>query len=84
MSNQTEAPPARALPPKVRRKMFFAGGLLAIYSAIYFVAALLTSVQFADLAATLVLGLPVALWAGWAVLVGGVVITRIYLNRYDR
>lgn len=76
------AAPAVALEPGVlRKKISFAGGLLALYAAIYFGAALLTSAPYKDTAAVEVLGLPLAIWAGWAAIIGGVVITRAFLIR---
>jgi uncharacterized membrane protein (DUF485 family) len=56
-------------------------GLLAIFSTIYFVTAILTSAEFSELAATTVLGLPLGFILGMVVIISGLVITRIYLMR---
>lgn len=72
------APPK--LPPgALAKKLAFAGSLLAIFTVIYFGSALLASVPFKDVAATEVLGVPMAIWGGWLVIVSGVVITRVFL-----
>ena len=61
----------------------WAWGLMAIFTAIYFVTAILTSAEFAELAATLVLGLPIGFWLGLVVIISGLIITRIYLAKVE-
>ncbi|KUJ71969.1 DUF485 domain-containing protein [Thiomicrospira sp. WB1] len=59
----------------------FATILLAIYTVLYFGVALMTSATFKDIAAMEVLGLPLAIWGGLVIIISGVVITRLYLNK---
>ena len=61
----------------------WAWGLMAIFSAIYFIVAILTSAEFADLAAQMVLGLPLGFWLGMGVIISGLVITRVYLAKIE-
>ncbi|MEW6540905.1 MAG: universal stress protein [Bacillota bacterium] len=80
-----EALPTAALEPAaIRKKISFAGGLLALYSVMYFGAALLTSAPYKDAAAVELLGMPLAIWAGWTAIIGGVVITRVFLIRLNQ
>jgi len=58
-------------------------GLLAIFVAIYFAVAILTSKEFADLAATMVFGLPLGFILGVGMIVSGLIVTRIYLAKVD-
>jgi putative solute:sodium symporter small subunit len=58
-------------------------GLMAIFSAIYFTVAILTSAEFAELAATMVLGLPLGFWLGIGLIISGLIITRIYLTKVE-
>lgn len=58
-------------------------GLLAIFTIIYFVVAVLTSSEFAELAATMVLGLPLGFLLGIGMIIAGLVITRIYLVKVE-
>ncbi len=62
-----------------RKDLILSGTLLALFLATYFTAAIITSAPLKDLAATMVLGLPVAAWVGWIAIGIGVVVTRIYL-----
>lgn len=76
------APPTVALEPAaLQKRLSFAGGLMALYAAMYFGAALLTSAPYKDAAAVDVLGLPLAIWAGGVAILGGVVITRVFLTK---
>ncbi len=59
-------------------------GLLAIFAAIYFVIAVLTSEAAADLAATMIMGLPLGFYLGVAMIISGLVIVRFYLARVER
>jgi len=57
---------------------------LAVFAIIYFGVAVLTSAEFADLAATEVLGgLPLGFVLGIGVIIAGLVITRIYLSKIE-
>ena len=61
----------------------WAWGLMAIFSVIYFVVAVLTSAEFAELAATMILGLPLGFYLGVGVIIAGLVITRVYLAKIE-
>ena len=62
----------------------WAWGLLAVFAAIYFLVAILTSAEFADLAATeVVLGLPLGFILGIGMIIAGLIITRIYLSKIE-
>ena len=62
----------------------WAWGLLAVFAIIYFGVAVLTSAEFADLAATEVFGgLPFGFVLGIGVIIAGLVITRIYLSKIE-
>ncbi len=58
-------------------------GLLTIFVAIYFLVAVLTSKEFADLAATMIFGLPLGFLLGIGMIIAGLVITRIYLIKVE-
>jgi uncharacterized membrane protein (DUF485 family) len=62
-------------------KTRFAMIMLAIYTVLYFGVALMTSATFKDIAAAELLGLPLAIWGGLVIIISGVVITRLYLNK---
>ncbi|MGC9386046.1 MAG: DUF485 domain-containing protein [Hydrogenovibrio sp.] len=64
-------------------KETFAAILLAIYTVMYFGIALMTSATFKDIAAMPIAGLPLAIWGGLLIIVTGVVMTRLYLNKMD-
>ena len=62
----------------------WAWGLLAVFAVIYFAVAILTSAEFADLAATEVfLGLPLGFVLGIGLIIAGLIITRIYLSKIE-
>ena len=61
----------------------FSAVLLAVYTVLYFGIALMVSATFKDLAAMEVVGMPLAIWGGLLVIISGVIITRIYLNKMD-
>ena len=69
--------------PFSTRRAKWAWGLMAIFTAIYFVVAVLTSAEFAELAATDVLGLPLGFLLGIGMIIAGLVITRIYLAKVE-
>ena len=58
----------------------WAWGLMALYTVIYFVVAIVTSAEFA---ATMILGLPLGFYLGIGVIISGLVITRIYLAKIE-
>ena len=58
-------------------------GLLALFSAIYFVVAVLTSEVAASLAATMIFGLPLGFYLGVGMIISGLVIVRYYLARVE-
>jgi len=68
--------------PEVFKQSFkFSFSLFVTFAIIYFGAVLLTSAPMKETAATIIMGLPLAIWAGWGTIIGGVVITRIYLAK---
>lgn len=78
------APPALTYKPEtIRKNLTLTVMLLGAFAFVYFGAAVITSVEYKSVAAINVLGLPLAIWAGWAVLIGGLVITRIFLVKFD-
>jgi putative solute:sodium symporter small subunit len=58
-------------------------GLMAIFTTIYFAVAILTSAEFADLAAHMIFGLPLGFYLGIGLIISGLVITRIYLSKVE-
>lgn len=58
-------------------------GLMAIFTIIYFVVAVLTSAEFAELAATMIFGLPLGFYLGIGLIISGLIITRIYLSKVE-
>jgi len=67
----------------VNTKVKFSAILLAAYTVLYFGIALMISATFKDVAAAPIAGMPLAIWGGLVVIVTGVVITRMYLNKMD-
>ena len=62
----------------------WAWGLLAVFAIIYFVVAVLTSAEYADLAATeVILGLPLGFVLGIGMIIVGLIVTRIYLSKIE-
>ena len=61
----------------------WAWGLMALYSVIYFVVAIVTSAEFAEFAAQMILGLPLGFYLGVGVIIAGLVITRVYLAKIE-
>lgn len=62
----------------------WAWGLMAVFATIYFGVAVLTSAEFAELAATEVfLGLPLGFVLGIGVIIAGLIVTRIYLSKVE-
>jgi uncharacterized membrane protein (DUF485 family) len=78
-----ELPAAATWSPWSTSRARWSWGLLATFVATYFVVAVLTSKDFADLAATMILGLPLGFLLGLGVIAAGLVITRIYLVKVE-
>ncbi len=58
-------------------------GLMALFTAIYFIVAIFTSKEFATVAATMVFGLPLGFILGIGLIIAGLIITRIYLAKVE-
>ncbi len=56
---------------------------MAVFTAIYFIVAVLTSAEFAEFAATMIFGLPLGFYLGIGLIIAGLVITRIYLAKIE-
>jgi len=67
----------------VNNKVKYSAILLAIFTVLYFGVALMVSATFKDLAATVVGGMPIAIWGGLLVIISGVIITRLYLKKMN-
>jgi uncharacterized membrane protein (DUF485 family) len=63
-----------------KRKRGAAIKLLLIFCTMYFVAAVIATREFKDIAGIPILGMPLALYTGVLVFVVGVVVTRMCLN----
>ncbi len=61
----------------------WAWGLMALFSVIYFAVAVLTSAEFAEFAATMILGLPLGFYLGIGLIISGLIITRVYLAKIE-
>lgn len=64
-----------------RRKLWAAIRLLVAFCAIYFLAAMIATPEFAHIAQIEFAGLPVAFYTGILVFVVGLVVTRMCLNQ---
>lgn len=64
----------------ISRKLRAAVKLLAIFCSVYFVAAMITTPEFAHLSRIEFAGLPMAFYTGILVFVIGIVVTRMCLN----
>jgi uncharacterized membrane protein (DUF485 family) len=58
-------------------------GMMIVFTIIYFVVAVLTSKEFAEVAATMIAGLPLGFILGIGLIIAGLVITRIYLAKVE-
>ncbi len=65
----------------IKENFRFSGTLFLILSVIYFFAATIASKPFKNIAAYGILGLPFAVWCGFFLIVSGILLTRIYINR---
>ncbi len=68
-------------PELFKQKFNFSFTLFAIFAVIYFGAVLLTSAPMKEVAAMIIMGLPLAIWLGWGVIISGIIITRVYLAK---
>lgn len=93
-TNQAEgqAPPGEGEPaaaetehwsPFSTSRARWAWGLMALFSVIYFVVAVVTSAEFAEFAATMIFGLPLGFYLGIGLIIAGLIITRIYLAKIE-
>ena len=64
-----------------RQKLWAAVKLLVLFCAIYFVAAMIATPEFAHIAQIEFLGLPLAFYTGILVFVVGLAVTRMCLNQ---
>jgi uncharacterized membrane protein (DUF485 family) len=79
-SDRSDGPAVRWSPWRTRGARL-SWGLLMPFAILYFVTAILTSAEFADLAAATVFGLPLGFLLGALLIIVGLVITRLYLSR---
>jgi uncharacterized membrane protein (DUF485 family) len=77
------SPEAKAWSPFSTRAARWSWGLMALFTIIYFAVAVLTSKEFAEVAATMVFGLPLGFILGMGMIVAGLVITRVYLAKIE-
>jgi putative solute:sodium symporter small subunit len=89
---ESQAPPGAGEPkaaesehwsPFSTSRARWAWGLMALFSVIYFAVAVLTSAEFAELAATMIFGLPLGFYLGIGVIIAGLIITRVYLAKIE-
>lgn len=64
-----------------KQKLWAAIKLLSVFCAIYFMAAMIATPEFAHIAQIEVIGLPLAFYTGILVFVVGLVVTRMCLNQ---
>jgi uncharacterized membrane protein (DUF485 family) len=77
------SPEAKHWSPFSTRAARWSWGLMALFSVIYFAVAILTSKEFAEIAATMVFGLPLGFLLGMGMIIAGLVITRVYLAKIE-
>lgn len=64
----------------VRRKNFVFGfGLLGVFATFYFGSTILATAELKEIAGITILGMPLAIWAGLATILSGLVIARVCL-----
>jgi uncharacterized membrane protein (DUF485 family) len=78
-----ETPETGHWSPFTSRAARWSWGLMALFTIIYFVVAVLTSKEFAEVAATMVFGLPLGFILGIGLIVAGLIITRVYLAKVE-
>lgn len=64
-----------------KRRLWAAIKLLAVFCAVYFIAAMIATPEFANVARIEIVGLPVAFYTGILVFLIGLVVTRMCLNQ---
>ena len=82
MSTQTPGNPPEGVvldEAALKRKMWAAIKLLALFCTVYFSAAVIATAKFADIAGILIFGIPLAIYTGLLVFAVGIVITRMCL-----
>ena len=63
------------------KNRYFVTALSAVFVVLYAIAVALTSEPLKDLAVFMFLGLPLAIWAGLMLFIGGLIIIRIKINK---
>ena len=64
----------------VRRRNFVLGfRLLGIFAVFYFGSAILTTAGLKEIAGIMILGIPLAIWAGFVTILVGLILARICL-----
>ena len=63
----------------LKRKMWSAIKLLAVFCTVYFSAAVIATASFADIAGVPIFGIPLAIYTGLLVFVVGIIVTRMCL-----
>lgn len=79
MSTQITGAPVAFDEAAVRRKLWRAIKLLALFCTVYFSAAVIATASFADIAGIPIFGIPLAIYTGLLVFVVGIVVTRMCL-----
>jgi uncharacterized membrane protein (DUF485 family) len=82
-TGEPETPAGEYWSPFSTSRARWAWGLMAIFTAIYFSVAVLTSAEFAEFAAWMIFGLPLGFYLGIGLIISGLVITRIYLAKIE-
>ncbi|OMH40873.1 universal stress protein [Desulfurobacterium indicum] len=73
--------PCKYDPALVRENFKSMGTLFFILCVIYFFAAIITSKPFKNIAALEIVGLPFGIWSGIFLVISGIILTRIYINK---
>ncbi len=83
VTGDTEPADGKHWSPLSTRAAKWSWGLMALFTIIYFVVAVLTSKEFADVAAFMVFGLPLGFLLGIGMIIAGLIITRVYLAKVE-
>ncbi len=70
-------------PEAISRNFSFMFPLFVLITIIYFGAGLIASKPFKNIAAIPVAGLPLALWGGIFLIISGIILTRIYIKKFE-
>ncbi|WP_457568374.1 universal stress protein [Desulfurobacterium sp.] len=73
--------PCKYDPALVKENFRSMGTLFFILCIIYFFAAIITSKPFKNVAALEIAGLPFGIWSGIFLVISGIILTRIYINK---